>query len=139
MRTRMRTAVVTLAAAGLALLGSGVADAQETGSVGTSFNDRLFAGQYIENGIYRFEMQTNGDLVLWAGSRACWTSGTAGIPKPYAKYNESLVGPPFLQLVTDGGPIRTWNGSYTWTHKTGNVSLNSKGEVWIAYLKFIAC
>jgi hypothetical protein len=109
--------------------------------VGTSFNDRLFPGQYISNGRYRLEMQRDGNLVLYDDSwgRACWASNTNGIDGVYADYDDSLWTKPSLYLKSGYGELRHWWGMYNYLHKTGNVSVNTKGEVWIAYQKFVSC
>ncbi|HSA49659.1 MAG TPA: hypothetical protein VLH10_06045 [Yinghuangia sp.] len=118
----------------------GVQARAECRNDGTSFSDKLLPGHCLSNGGYRFEMQYDGNLVLYSGSRACWASGTDGTDGVYAEYSgDWQIDSPFMTLESPFGELRKWRGKYTGLHKTGNVSLNSKGEVWIAYGKFVHC
>lgn len=108
--------------------------------IGTSFTDRMLPGQCLQNGGYRFEMQYDGNLVLYSGGRACWASGTDGTDGVYAEYSgDWQLDSPFFTLESPFGELRKYRGKYTGLHKTGNVSLNGSGEVWIAYGKFVNC
>ncbi|MCF2530247.1 hypothetical protein [Yinghuangia soli] len=107
---------------------------------GTSFDDRLIPGHCLRNGGYRFEMQYDGNLVLYSGGRACWSSGTDGTDGVYAEFSgDWQLDSPWFSLESPYGRLRKYHGKYTGAHKTGNVSLNGKGEVWIAYGKFVSC
>ncbi|GGP45993.1 hypothetical protein [Streptomyces abikoensis] len=107
---------------------------------GTSFTDRLIPGHCLQNGGYRLEMQYDGNLVLYSGSRACWASGTDGTNGVYAKFSgDWKPDSPYMTLESPVGELRKYRGKYTGLHKTGNVSLNNKGEVWIAYGKMAGC
>ncbi|UGQ12974.1 hypothetical protein LO772_04955 [Yinghuangia sp. ASG 101] len=109
-------------------------------SDGTAFGDKLLPGHCLRNGGYRLEMQYDGNLVLYSGSRACWASGTDGTDGVYAEYSgDWQIDSPFMTLESPFGELRKWRGKYTGLHKTGDVSLNNKGEVWIAYGKFVNC
>ncbi|MEV6548557.1 hypothetical protein AB0M57_07560 [Streptomyces sp. NPDC051597] len=109
--------------------------------VGTAFNDRLLPGQCLRNGGYRLEMQYDGNLVLYSGGRACWASGTDGTDGVYAKFSgDWKLDSPYMTLESQFGELRKYRGKYTYLHKTGgDVSLNNKGEVWIAYAKMVGC
>lgn len=106
-------------------------------SIGASFTDKMIPGQCITNGANRLEMQYDGNLVLYSGSRACWASGTDGV---YAEFSgDWKPDSPYLSLESQFGQLRKYRGKYTGLHKTGNVSINSNGEVWIAYGKLAGC
>lgn len=108
--------------------------------IGSSFSDKMLPGQCLTNGGYRLEMQYDGNLVLYSGGRACWSSGTDGTDGVYANYSgDWALDSPYLSLESQFGQLRKWRGKYTGLHKTGNISLNGKGEVWIAYAKFVNC
>ncbi|MBD0743171.1 hypothetical protein [Streptomyces sp. CBMA152] len=116
------------------------ARAADCKGIGTSFDDRMLPGQCLRNGGYRFEMQYDGNLVLYSGSRACWASGTDGTDGVYAKYSgDWKIDSPYMTLESQFGELRKYRGTYTYLHKSGNVSLNNKGEVWIAYGKMANC
>ncbi|WP_116212108.1 hypothetical protein [Streptomyces olivoreticuli] len=107
---------------------------------GTSFTDRLIPGHCLQNGGYRLEMQYDGNLVLYSPSRACWASGTDGTDGVYAKFSgDWKPDSPYMTLESPVGELRKYRGKYTGLHKSGNVSLNNKGEVWIAYEKMAGC
>jgi hypothetical protein len=107
---------------------------------GTSFTDRRIPGHCLQNGGYRLEMQYDGNLVLYSGGRACWASGTDGTDGVYAKFSgDWKPDSPYMTLESPVGELRKYRGKYTGLHKTGNVSLNNKGEVWIAYGKLTGC
>ncbi|GAA0338408.1 hypothetical protein [Streptomyces blastmyceticus] len=107
---------------------------------GTSFTDRLIPGHCLQNSGHRLEMQYDGNLVLYSGSRACWASGTDGTDGVYAKFSgDWKPDSPYMTLESPVGELRKYRGKYTGLHKTGNVSLNNKGEVWIAYEKMAGC
>lgn len=55
--------------------------------IGSSFTDKLLPGRCLTNGGYRLEMQYDGNLVLYHGGRACWSSGTDGIDGVWAEYS----------------------------------------------------
>ncbi|MFI6144689.1 hypothetical protein [Streptomyces sp. NPDC051109] len=109
-------------------------------NIGTSFTDKLIPGQCISHGANRLEMQYDGNLVLYSGSRACWASGTDGTDGVYAEFSgDWKPDSPYLSLESQFGQLRKYRGKYTGLHKTGNVSINDKGEVWIAYGKLAGC
>ncbi|MFK8906520.1 hypothetical protein [Streptomyces sp. YS-3] len=118
-----------------------VARAAECRGIGTSFTDRMLPGQCLRNGGYRLEMQYDGNLVLYSGSRVCWASGTDGTDGVYAKFSgDWKLDSPYMTLESQFGELRKYRGKYTYLHKTGgDVSLNNKGEVWIAYGKMAGC
>ncbi|WP_026152691.1 hypothetical protein [Actinopolyspora halophila] len=110
--------------------------------VGTSFDDRLIPGQYIGSGPYTLAMQRDGNLLLFdhSANRICWASGTNGTEQVYAKYSGDFVlGAPYMTLESPYGELRKYEGNYTGLHKTGDISINSSGEVWIAYEPFVSC
>lgn len=116
------------------------ARAAECRGIGTAFTDRMLPGQCLRNGGYRLEMQYDGNLVLYSGPRVCWASGTDGTDGVYAKYSgDWKLDSPYLTLESQFGELRKYRGKYTYLHKTGDVSLNNKGEVWIAYEKMAGC
>lgn len=147
--TKARRVSVFAVAAALAALTATTGSATATGApqakaecrgIGTSFNDRMLPGQCLRNGGYRLEMQYDGNLVLYSGGRACWASGTDGTDGVYAYYGgDWQLDSPWMSLESQFGRLRKWHGKYTGLHKTGNVSLNGKGEVWIAYAKMWGC
>ncbi|MDI2129923.1 hypothetical protein [Yinghuangia seranimata] len=107
---------------------------------GTSFTDKLIPGHCLRNGGYRLEMQYDGNLVLYSGGRACWSSGTDGTDGVYAEYSgDWKLDSPYMALESPFGQLRKYRGAYTYLHKSGDISLNGKGEVWIAYQKFVGC
>lgn len=108
--------------------------------IGTSFRDRLIPGQCLRNGAYELVMQYDGNLVLYSGPRACWSSGTGGTEGVYARYSgDFAVDSPYMSLDSPFGELRKYPGAYTGLHKTGDVSLNNRGEVWVAYRKVFGC
>ncbi|WP_436771588.1 hypothetical protein [Yinghuangia sp. YIM S09857] len=108
--------------------------------IGSSFTDKLLPGRCLTNGNYRLEMQYDGNLVLYQGGRACWASDTDGIDGVWAEYSgDWALDSPSMTLESQFGELRHYQGKYTGLHKTGNISLNGKGEVWIAYGKFVSC
>lgn len=108
--------------------------------IGESFNDRLIPGQCIQNGEYIFEMQYNGNLVLYSANHICWSSGTDETDGVYVKYSgDREIDSPQMSLESPFGQLRKYKGKYTELNKTGDVSINSKGEIWIAYEKLIGC
>jgi hypothetical protein len=117
------------------------APANAATTVGSSFNDRLLPNQQIANNGNRLVMQSDGNLVLYANTgRVCWASGTNGLSGVYAKYSgDWRIDSPWMSLESPYGQLRKWRGGYTWTKKTGNVSINARGEVWIAYKLFVRC
>ena len=128
-----------LAVVGIGLV-AGPATAAQT--VGTSFAGNLLPDQQIASGGYRFIMQRDGNLVLYNRyNRACWASGTYGMNGTYADYSGDWVrNNPYLTLQAWFGELRRWNGQ--WSRRPSfptNVSINSRGEVWIAYKKFVSC
>jgi len=81
------------------------------------------AGLYSANGRYYFVMQTDGNLVLYLGSRALWATGTNGQPVQRAIMQEdgNLVlydhqGQPKWASGTHGNP-----GAYLLVQCDGNV------------------
>ncbi|MFF4101920.1 hypothetical protein [Streptomyces sp. NPDC001903] len=136
-------AVVSLLAAAAVPAGqvsAATGRAAECRNIGTSFTDKLIPGQCIGNGANRLEMQYDGNLVLYSGSRACWASGTDGTDGVYAEFSgDWKPDSPYLSLESQFGQLRKYRGKYTGLHKTGNVSINGKGEVWIAYGKLAGC
>lgn len=85
-------------------------------------------------------MQSDGNLVLYQGSRVCWASGTENTPGAYAY----LVIPPWHDpytnylVVRDGynNEIRRYLAG---TKNGSNVNVNNNGEVWITAKKFVSC
>ncbi|MGW2860084.1 hypothetical protein [Streptomyces sp. NPDC001205] len=133
-------AVTGLATAAPAEAAHGVRVLDQCRNDGTSFSDRLIPGHCLRNGGYRLEMQYDGNLVLYSGSRACWASGTDGTNEVYAKFSgDWKPDSPYVTLESPVGELRKYRGKYTGLHKSGNVSLNNKGEVWIAYGKMTGC
>ncbi|WP_371656547.1 MULTISPECIES: hypothetical protein [unclassified Streptomyces] len=120
--------------------GTAAAARAECRGIGTSFTDKMIPGECLRNGGYRLEMQYDGNLVLYSGSRACWASGTNGTDGVYAKFSgDWKPDSPYMTLDSQFGELRKYRGKYTGLHKTGDVSLNGKGEVWIAYGKMVGC
>lgn len=136
-------AVVSLLAAATVSAGQVSAATEQAATcrnIGTSFTDKLIPGQCIGNGGYRLDMQYDGNLVLYSGDRACWASGTDGTDGVYAEFSgDWRPDSPYLSLESQFGQLRKYRGKYTGLHKTGNVSINGKGEVWIAYGKLAGC
>jgi hypothetical protein len=78
--------------------------------------------------------------MLYAGTRVCWASGTDGTDGVYAEYSgDWAIDSPYVTLESPYGELRKYRGKYTGLHKTGNVSVNAKGEVWIAYGRMASC
>ncbi len=143
LRTRRLVAALGLVTTSIALAAGAALPAQASGAPGnqgTSIEDKLFPGQYLGNGGYKLAMQTDGNLVLYDRTRVCWASHTNGLRGTYLDYDDNYIKPPQVDLknATYGG-LGTWYGSYTWLHKNGNLSLNSRGEVWIGWKKWIHC
>ncbi|MER5884131.1 hypothetical protein ABT160_09900 [Streptomyces sp. NPDC001941] len=116
------------------------AHAADCRGIGSSFSDRLLPGQCLRNGNNRLEMQYDGNLVLYSGDRACWASGTEGTDGVYAQYSgDWKFDSPYMSLESQFGQLRKYRGKYTGLHKSGDISLNGKGEVWIAYERFAGC
>ncbi|MEU6895575.1 hypothetical protein ABZ934_28160 [Streptomyces sp. NPDC046557] len=115
-------------------------EADTWANIGTSFTDRLLPEECLGNGEYRLVMQYDGNLVLFSGPRACWAGGTDGGDGVFAKYSGALaVDSPWMSLESPFGQLRRCQGAYTALHKSGNVSLNDKGEVWVAHGKVFGC
>ncbi|MEV0093990.1 hypothetical protein [Streptomyces sp. NPDC050738] len=132
-------AVTTSAQPASATTGSEVSRS-ECRSIGTSFTDKMIPGQCLRNGGYRLEMQYDGNLVLYSDSRVCWASGTDGTDGVYAEFSgDWKPDSPYMTLESQFGELRKYRGKYTGLHKSGDVSLNNKGEVWIAYGKMTGC
>ena len=75
-------AAMFAAPAAAAFVSSPSADA----ATGTSIlmpGEQLYAGQSLINGQYTLAMQTDGNLVLYAGNQALWQSGTSGNPNAW--------------------------------------------------------
>jgi hypothetical protein len=109
-------------------------------SIGSSFTDKMIPGECITSGSNRLEMQFDGNLVLSNGSRVCWASGTNNTNGVFAVYSgDWALDSPYLKLDSPYGELRKYRGKYTGLHKTGNVSINDKGEVWIAYGMLAGC
>lgn len=135
----LTTSTTPVSAAPTTTTGTAAARA-ECRSIGTAFTDRMLPGQCLRNGGYRLEMQYDGNLVLYSDSRACWASGTDGTDGVYAMYSgDWKLDSPYMTLESQFGELRKYRGKYTGLHKTGDVSLNGKGEVWIAYEKMVGC
>lgn len=133
-----------LAGAGVAVIAASLSAGPalaNTGNQGHYTEDKLYPGQYLANGSYKFIMQTDGNLVLYgASNHVCWASNTQGLDGTYLDYNDHSVTPPDATLKNSSyGQLGHWWGSYEWLHKNGNLSLNSKGEVWIAWKKWVHC
>ncbi len=101
----------------------------------------MLPGQYLSNGTYQLRMQTDGNLVLYGKNRrVCWASNTNGLPGTYLVYRDHLLLGPDVTLENSRyGRLGHWRGGYEWLHKNGNLSLNSHGEVWIAWKKWVHC
>lgn len=136
-----RSAVIAaiLAVVGVGMLAS---PANAARTIGKSFAGNLLPDQQIANNGYRFIMQRDGNLVLYNGkNRACWASGTYGLNGTHADYSgDWVLGNPYLTLQAWFGELRRYNGQWNRTPSfPTNVSINSRGEVWIAYKKFVSC
>lgn len=117
-----------------------VSPVQASTSLGPSFTDRLQPGQSISNGQYHLDMQTDGNLVLYSGTEPCWASDTVGVEGAYAQYSgDWQIDSPFMAIESPAGRVRYYRGGYTWTKRIGNVAVNSRGEVWIAYKRAFWC
>lgn len=81
-------------------------------SIGASFTDKMIPGQCITNGANRLEMQYDGNLVLYSGSRACWASGTDGTDGVYAEFSGDWK---------PDSPTCPWNRSSDSSGSTGEV------------------
>lgn len=112
-----------------------------THNLGHSAEGKILPGQYLKNGSYQFIMQTDGNLVLYGPShRVCWASGTNGLKGTFVVYRDHKLTPPDVTLENASyGRLGHWRGGYEWLHKNGNLSLNDKGEVWIAWKKWVHC
>jgi hypothetical protein len=109
--------------------------------VGTAFTNTLIPGECLRNGRFDFVMQYDGNLVLYDGARACWSSHTGGNEGVYAQFSgDDKLGSPFLGLESPYGRLGYYQGGYTLLHKTGaDVSLNEKGEIWIGWKNVFSC
>lgn len=139
-RTAARVGLV-LSAAALAVGATAAPAGAITHDLGHSTESTIYPGQYLKNGSYEFIMQTDGNLVLYgANRRVCWASGTNGLHGTYVHYRDHKITPPDVTLENASyGRLGHWRGSYEWLHKNGNLSLNDKGEVWIAWKKWVHC
>jgi hypothetical protein len=115
------------------------------GCIGDSFgqgriNRTLEPGKAICSGNYLVRMQPNGDLVLReiSSGRACWASGTRAPGDASATFDDpDLVIESASQGVLRG--LKGYGDSGLLPHARSNVSVNDKGEFWVAFNRVAGC
>jgi hypothetical protein len=121
-------------------------------SVGSSFTNGLYPGQYIidPTGMYALIMQTDGNLVLYEllgfglarDKVVCWASGTENTPGAYAYFLKTPWWDPDPNrlVVRDGcnNEIRSYQGDNT-DKSNEDVNVNENSQVWIGYTLFHSC
>ena len=126
-------------------------------SAATETKTFLLAGQSLTNGKYSFGVQKDGNVVLYDGGRVCWASNTEGLKGTFVQFAGGRGGAynPHVNVINTAYGINQiyWGAGlstrhdvpfvtvyYTWADpSTYSLSLNSKGEVWIGYKKWIHC
>lgn len=143
MRGAFRIFGITVCLLVASFFGLSTSASADTNNKGTYTEDRLYPNQYLlsSNSAYKLWMQPDGNLVLYKiNVRVCWASNTNGTPGTYADYNDHSATPPDLTLKNSSyGDQGHWWGGYEYLHKNGNLSINTRGEVWIAWKKWIHC
>ncbi|RJQ67279.1 hypothetical protein D5S17_33820 [Pseudonocardiaceae bacterium YIM PH 21723] len=107
--------------------------------VGENFTARLESGQALSKAPYSLVMQKDGNLVLYADARPCWSSNSPGSPGAYARYDKNPANPSAILTVErlEGDPpqlkvIRTYTGQLAPGATAGDVHLDAQGTAWLA-------
>ena len=115
-----RAGRVTLACAAAAVIGAvAVPGPASATNYGTELfaGETLFANDYIKNGALKLIMQTDGNLVLYSGSRACAASNT------------TTTGASKATMQHDGNFVVYSGLNAVWSSKTGGNPDYANGRV----------